>query len=570
MIVQALQEIQDHCGWLPEAELRALAAKLRQPLHRIHEVASFYPHYRLRQPPAVDVKVCRDMSCHLLAGPRFRAQLEQLAESLDPAEVKVSGTSCLGRCDSAPCVFSVNDHVFCGVPEAKIRELFAAALAGQPLPYQHPAHAPAGWKIDPYDGSGGYEALRRYVQSRDAEAVLGELETADLRGMGGAGFPTARKWRAVRTVPGQAKYVICNADESEPGTFKDLDLLRRTPHLVVEGLVLAGLVTGAQRGYIYIRHEYHDEIELLRATIRQAERDGLCGANLLGSDLSLPLEVFVSPGGYIQGEETALLEAMEDRRGEPRNKPPFPVTHGLHGCPTVINNVETLAWVPAILLRGGAWYRAQGVNGATGLRFVSVSGDVNRPGVYEVPFGLRVRELVHGLAGGVRDGQQLKAIATSGPSGGFFPAFIKTADLPARFVQERLPPGAAGLDILNLTLDLNSLAALGGMLGAAFVVYGHRADMVEQALNCVEFYRNETCGKCVPCRLGSQKLVELLTALRSGALPRGQLAGIPELAETMYLTSICGLGQVAANPITSVLKFFPEEVERYLTPEVNP
>jgi NADH:ubiquinone oxidoreductase subunit F (NADH-binding)/NADH:ubiquinone oxidoreductase subunit E len=570
MIIQALHEIQDRCGWLPQAELQALAVRLRQPLHRVHEVASFYPHYRLRPPAAVEVKVCRDMSCHLLGAPRFRLELEALADALGPAQVKVSEASCLGRCDSGPCVFSINDRVFSGLPEAAVRELIAAALAKRPLLHQHSEQGPSGWKIDPYQGRADYEAVRRFVRGRDAEQVLREMETADLRGLGGAGFPAARKWRAVRAATGAPKYVVCNADESEPGTFKDRELLRRAPDLVVEGMVLAGLVTGAERGYVYIRHEYHEEIELLHAALREAERAGICGANVLGSGLSFPLEVFVSPGGYIQGEETALLEAMEDRRGEPRNKPPFPVTHGLHGRPTVINNVETLAWVPAIVLRGGAWYRDRGARGACGLRFVSVSGDVNRPGVYEVPFGQTVRELVLDTAGGLRDGQKLKAIATSGPSGGFLPAFVKAADLPPSFVKDRLPPGAPGLDILDLALDLKTLAALGGMLGAAFVVYGDRADMVEQALNCVEFFRNETCGKCVPCRVGSQKLVDLVTALRQGQSSRRELEVIPDLAETMYLTSICGLGQVAANPITSVLKFFPEDVERYLGRTASP
>jgi formate dehydrogenase beta subunit len=563
MILQALHEIQERCGWLPEAELRALAARLNQPLHRIHEVASFYPHYRLQPPPAADLKVCRDMSCHLLGSAGWRVDLEALAGQFPQGQVRVAGASCLGRCDSAPRVLSLNGRVFCGLTEAEVRTLVEAALRGQPLPSQHADRSPCGWQIDPYGGRPGYESVRRFVQTRDGEAVLRELETADLRGMGGAGFPAARKWRAVQAVTADAKYVICNADESEPGTFKDRELLRRVPHLVVEGLVLAGLLTGAARGYVYIRHEYRDEIEVLHETIHQAEREGLCGSDVLGSGLSLPLEVFVSPGGYIQGEETALLEAMEDRRGEPRNKPPFPVTEGLYGRPTVINNVETLAWVPVIVLRGGAWYRDQGVNGAAGLRFVSVSGDVNRPGVYEVPFGQTVRDLL-GTAGGLRDGQRLKAVATSGPSGGFLPAFLRAADLPRRFVEERLPPGAAGLDILDLPLDLKTLPLLGGMLGAAFVVYGDRADLVEQALNCTEFFRNESCGKCVPCRVGSQRLVEILTALRSRGATRGQLGAVPELAEAMYLTSICGLGQVAANPITSVLKYFPEDVARHL------
>jgi NADH-quinone oxidoreductase subunit F len=290
----------------------------------------------------------------------------------------------------------------------------------------------------------------------------------------------------------------------------------------------------------------------------------LCGGPVLDTGQAFALEVFVSPGGYICGEESALLEAMEDRRAEPRNKPPFPVTSGLHGKPTVINNVETLSWVPAVVLHGGEWYRDQGVNGATGLRFVSVSGDVERPGVYEVPFGQTVRQLVFETAGGMRDGQKLKAIAPSGPSGGFLPAVLRAENLPAKFVQERLPAGAATFDVLDLPLDLSTLGAVGSMLGGAFFVVGDRTSIVELALNGVEFFRNESCGKCVPCRLGSQKLAELARALLDGRFRRESLPLVHDLAGTMFLTSICGLGQVAANPITSVLKHFPEEVEAYL------
>jgi NADH:ubiquinone oxidoreductase subunit F (NADH-binding) len=329
-------------------------------------------------------------------------------------------------------------------------------------------------------------------------------------------------------------------------------------------MVLAGLVTGAREGYVYIRHEYHDEIEAFEEALAHARKENVLGPSVLGSGSAFALQVFVSPGGYIQGEESALLEAMEDRRGEPRNKPPFPVTHGLFNKPTVINNVETLAWVPAILLRGGAWYRDQGVNGATGLRFVSISGDVQKPGVYEVPLGQTVRDLVFGTAGGMRDGQKLKAIAPSGPSGGFLPAFLKAQDLPEKFVKERLPAGAAGMDILDLPLDFNTLGAIGGMLGAAFVVYGDRANMLEQALNCIEFFRNESCGKCVPCRLGSQKMVDWLGAMLGGRFPKSELPLVSELQQTMTLASICGLGQVAGNPIASVIKYFPQELDGYL------
>jgi NADH:ubiquinone oxidoreductase subunit F (NADH-binding)/NADH:ubiquinone oxidoreductase subunit E len=564
MIVQALHEIQHRCRYLPQEELRALARRLNVPLHRVHEVASFYPHFRLEPPPRVDVKVCRDMACHLRGADRLKRTLAAQAHELGgPARVAVGGASCLGQCDHAPAV-SINDQVYRGKREAELRDLVRLAAANEPLPPQRADRGPLGWKIDPYDGAPRYEALKRFVETRDGDSILGALKVADLRGMGGAGFRTHLKWTFVRGAPGSPKYVVCNADESEPGTFKDRELLRRTPHLVIEGMVLAGLVTGAQRGYVYVRHEFEEEIEALEAALAAARERGACGDNVLGSGLSFPVEIFVSPGGYIQGEESALLEAMEDRRGEPRNKPPFPVTHGLYNKPTVINNVETLAWVPAIVLRGGEWYRDQGVNGATGLRFVSISGDVNAPGVYEVPFGQTVRDLVLQTAGGVSGGQRLKAIAPSGPSGGFLPALVRRQLLPEQFAAERLPAGAAAYDILDLPLDLTTVGAIGGMLGAAFVVYGDRADMVDQALNCVEFYRNESCGKCVPCRMGSQKLVEMLIELHGGRGRAEDLAVIGELADALRLTSICGLGQVAANPITSVIKFFPEELDRYL------
>jgi NADH:ubiquinone oxidoreductase subunit F (NADH-binding)/NADH:ubiquinone oxidoreductase subunit E len=561
MIIQELRLIQDHCGYLPEAELRALAERLRVPLYRLHEVASFYPHYRLQPPPAVEVQVCRDMACFLRGAGTLRRNLEALASD---GQIAVGGVSCLGQCDGAPAV-CINDHVYRGKGEAELTALVRAVAAGEELPRQQADRSPCGWRIDPYQGQPRYEAVRWLIEQwqgdssdnvsakrkRLAAPVLQALETANLRGMGGAGFPTFRKWQTVLDAAGPTKYVVCNADESEPGTFKDRELLRRAPHLLVEGMVLAGLVTGAERGYVYVRHEYHDEIEALEEAIRDAERQSVCGERLLGSELSFPLEIFVSPGGYICGEESALLEAMEDRRAEPRNKPPFPVQSGLFGRPTVINNVETLCWVPAIVRHGGAWYRDQGVNGATGLRFVSVSGDVERPGVYEVPFGQAVRDLL-AMAGGLRDGQRLQAIAPSGPSGGFLPAVAGAENLPEKFVKEKLPPGATAFDILDLTLDIATVSAIGSMLGGAFVAVGDRTDIVELALNCTRFFRNESCGKCVPCRVGSQKLVELLES----RVPADPLPSITDLAEAMQLASICGLGQVAANPLLSALRHF--------------
>jgi NADH:ubiquinone oxidoreductase subunit F (NADH-binding)/NADH:ubiquinone oxidoreductase subunit E len=566
MIVQELRQIQKRFGYLPAEELRKLSERTQVPLHRLHEVASFFPHYRLTPGPAVDVKVCRDMACFLRRAPQLHRNLEAKATELgDNVAVTVEGVSCLGQCDHAPAV-SINDRVYRGLSEAKLFQLMETAAAREPLPEQHADQSPRGWKIDCYDGKPDYRAVQEFVKTRDAGRVLRALETANLRGMGGAGFPTHRKWSAVRAEAGPDKYLVCNADESEPGTFKDRELLRRTPHLVVEGMVLAGLVTGATRGWVYVRHEYEEEIDALTGAIEAARAQGVVGDRVLGSDLAFDLEVFVSPGGYICGEETALLEAMEDRRAEPRNKPPFPTTAGLYNRPTVINNVETLSWVPAIVTHGGEWYRDQGVNGATGLRFVSISGDVRRPAVYEVPLGQTVRDLIFETAGGMRDGQRLAAIAPSGPSGGFLPAVVRAENLPQKFVKERLPAGATTYDILDLPLDLNALAAIGSMLGAAFVVVGDGTPIVEMALNCVRFFRNESCGKCVPCRLGSEKLAGMVEQLLARRLPREHLGLVEELAAAMYATSICGLGQVAANPIASVLRHFREDLEKYLEP----
>jgi NADH:ubiquinone oxidoreductase subunit F (NADH-binding) len=458
--------------------------------------------------------------------------------------------------------------VFCGLSEEELRAQIKLGVAREPLKLQHADHTPLGWQIDPYDGKPGYAALRKFLETRDANALIKALEVSGLRGMGGAGFPTFKKWSFVRSAPGEEKFVVCNADESEPGTFKDRELMRRSPHVLIEGMILAALVVGAHKGYLYIRHEYHEETEVLEAALDWARQNGLVGDNILNSGLSFSLEVFASPGGYVQGEESALLEAMEDRRGEPRNKPPFPVTNGLFNKPTVINNVETLMWVPGIVLRGGEWYRDGGTHGATGRRFVSISGDVNRPGVYEVPFGQTVKELIFDTAGGLPAGQSLKAIAPSGPSGGFLPIRVKTSNLPPPYVA-KLPPGTESIDMLDVPLDLNTMGSMGFMLGAAFVVYSNRSNMVEQALNCVQFYRNESCGKCVPCRMGSQKLVDLIELMLAGKFESKRLPLVGELADTMTLASICGLGQVAANPLTSVIKHFPEDLQRYLKASAN-
>jgi len=331
------------------------------------------------------------------------------------------------------------------------------------------------------------------------------------------------------------KYVICNADESEPGTFKDRVILAELSHLVIEGMIVAALVTGAERGILYIRHEYEPERQLFEKELERAREMGLVGTNILRTGFNFDLEIFVSPGGYILGEETALLEALEDKRGEPRNKPPFPNTYGLHGQPTLINNVETLALVPAIVRLGPAWWKSQGKEGYCGLKFVALSGHVEKPGVYEIPVGTTVRELL-ALGGGMKDGRQLAAFAPGGASSHF------------------LPPS-----LIDLPLDFTAVAKAGSMLGSgAVVAIAEGTDMLALAANVVRFFRNESCGKCVPCRVGSQLAVDILERVQSGQADRKELSVLPELAETMTLTSICGLGQVALNPVVSVMKHWPE------------
>ncbi len=367
-----------------------------------------------------------------------------------------------------------------------------------------------------------------------ADPLLSELDEAhaDLRGMGGAGIPATQKWRDVREAVRDARrrrmddraFIVVNGDESEPGTFKDRELLLRAPHLIVEAVILAGLLTGATQGFIYIRHEYPEQIKACEQEIRRAESLGFCGSSAASLGRPFPVSVFVSPGGYICGEQSALIEAMSDNRAEPRNLPPKLETNGLLDRPTLVSNVETFAWVPYILLNGGLKYAQLGVNDCRGRRFFSVSGDVNRPGVYEVPMGLTLRELIQGenYCGGVSGGRKLKGFAPSGPSGGFLPAKLTAASgLPRKYLTSEVwlglarrrgfDPSSTELDILDLELELNVFRALSPTqaLGAGVVVYAQGRDMTDQAVNATQFFRNESCGKCVPCRLGSQKMAAL-------------------------------------------------------------
>src|SRR5262245_57512354 len=431
MLVQELYRIQNRLGWLPEGELRALAARCRVPLYRLEEVSSFFPHFRRQPPPEIEVKVCRDMSCHLRGAEQVLSKLQSVADVQNQAaarsggaKLSVAGCSCLGRCDRAVAMTvefnraGNNGHhgngsasvdakhsshhslLYCHQTPQSAAAIVERAISGHaPADQQDstfPRHSKEPWQIDVYaDRPAGerYEAIRWYLaesgqasagaepvapRSEDerAKEVLAALETAGLLGMGGAGGRTYKKWQEVREAKVTPKYVVCNGDESEPGTFKDREILLRAPHLVVEGVILGGLVVGASRGIIYIRHEFEEQIEAVRRAIAEAEQLEVCGANILGSGRSFPVEVFVSPGGYICGEQTALIEAIEDKRAEPRNRPPELQTNGLYDKPTLLNNVETLAWVPAVVLRikdekRGQWFADQGIAPFKGRRFFS-------------------------------------------------------------------------------------------------------------------------------------------------------------------------------------------------------
>jgi len=541
LIFDDLRAIQDQYGYLPGEQLEALSKRTNTPLYRLHGVADFYPHFHLAPPPKVRFKVCSDMSCHLQGADELRTGLKQRFQQMSPGDLAIGEVSCLGQCDGAPAI-SVNDHIYRSVTPAQAEALVLTALGGSGLPSAPEEARISGLASDAYPDGEHYGALRRLVATRDWDGVIAQLKASGLSGLGGAGFPTGIKWEAVRKAPGGEKYVVCNADESEPGTIKDRFILQNLPNLVIEGMIIAGLVTGAQKGILYIRHEYETPEKILHQEIERCYEEGLLGNRILGTDLTFDLEIFVSPGGYICGEESALIEAIEGKRAEPRNKPPFPVTHGVFNKPTALNNVETFANVPQVLMNGVEWYKAQGQGGAAGLKFVGVSGDVNRPGIFEIPMGLPMSEVIFNLAGGIVDGKRLKAFAPSGPSSGY---------LPASFADVRL--------------DFKSLAAAGSMLGSgAIVVCAEGRCMLDMALNAVKFFRNESCGKCVPCRMGSQKLVDILTGWTHGKGSSADMPLIDELTDALKLTSICGLGQFAHSPLTSVLQHFREEVEAHV------
>jgi NADH:ubiquinone oxidoreductase subunit F (NADH-binding)/NADH:ubiquinone oxidoreductase subunit E len=525
-LIPALNAIQERCGWLPREELVALSRDVRRPLYEIEGLVSFYPHFRTDPPKAVQIAVCHDLTCWLHgADERIK---ETKAQYGDDVDIEIVEVSCLGRCDIAPAA---------AVDERPIRladapEVVEAARGG------NRGHSDANRGAerrpnDPYEpGAERYGVFRRALGGEmSPQDIVATLKDSGLRGMGGAGFPTGQKWELVAAQEATPKYTVCNADESEPGTFKDRQILAEQPHLVLEGMLLGMLVTGCEEGWVFIRHEYGPEEHVLEEEIEAMRAEGLLGDDVLGSGRRFVIEIFTSPGGYILGEESALLECMEGHRGEPRNKPPFPAIYGLWGKPTLMNSVETFADAPIIVERGADWWKAQGINGATGLKFFAVSGHVAKPAVYCVKAGATARDLIE-LAGGVTEGREVLAFQPGGASSNFL-----------------------GPDALDVPLDWKPLQDAGSMLGSgALTVVAEGTNLLAAGTNVLRFFRNESCGKCVPCRVGSNKALTMLTDL----LERGGGVGdVPDevvaLEETLRMTSICGLGQVAMGPLLSVL-----------------
>jgi formate dehydrogenase beta subunit len=542
-LIPFLNEIQREHGWLPREELTALSRDERRPLYEIEGLISFYPHFRTAPPSKVDLHVCHDLSCWLHDSEARIAEIRERYGS--DVEIEIQEVSCLGRCDTAPAV-AVDERP---APIDLTDELVAAARGGEP----EPAEAERGDEPRPNDpyakGEERYRVLRRALAGEiEAEAIIGSLKDSGLRGMGGAGFPTGNKWELVAKQENFPKYAICNADESEPGSFKDRQVMAEQAHLVVEGLMLGMVVTGAEEGWIFIRHEYGPEEEVLREELKGLREAGLLGEDVLGTGRRLEVDIFTSPGGYILGEESALIECMEGHRGEPRNKPPFPGIYGLWGQPTLMNSVETFADVPVIVERGAEWWQEQGVGEASGLKFFAVSGHVDKPGVYCLPMGTSLGDLLE-TAGGVKDGKPLLAIQPGGASSNFL-----------------------GPDQLDVPLDFDPMIEAGSMLGAgAVVVVAEGTDLLAAATNVLRFFRNESCGKCVPCRVGSHKallMLEDVLAKGDGVEPIED--ELETLEETTRMTSICGLGQVALGPVMSVLRMRTEGEEGEQAEEVGP
>jgi NADH:ubiquinone oxidoreductase subunit F (NADH-binding)/NADH:ubiquinone oxidoreductase subunit E len=515
LLIEYLHLIQDAFGHLSAGHLRALAEELRIAQAEVYEVATFYAHFDVVKegetpPPALTIRVCDSLSCELAGAQELKAALEA---GLDASEVRVLRAPCMGRCDTAPVLELGHNHIDHATPE-KVK----AAIAADDT---H-THLPEYQTLAAYREGGGYATLAEVRKSGVFEDIQQTLLDSGIRGLGGAGFPSGRKWGFVRAEKGP-RYLAVNGDEGEPGTFKDRFYLEREPHVFLEGMLIAGWAVEAETCFIYMRDEYPAVLEILRREIAALEAAGIVEKGYI--------DLRRGAGAYICGEESAMIESIEGKRGLPRHRPPFVAQVGIFDRPTLVNNVETLYWVTKVLREGKDVLAGTEKNGRKGLRSYSVSGRVKKPGVHLLPAGSTISDVIE-AAGGMLDGHRFKAYQPGGPSSGLLPASM--ADVP---------------------LDFDMLQEHGTFIGsAAVVVLSDKDSAKEAALNMLRFFEDESCGQCTPCRVGCEKAVKLMEA------DRWDQPLLEELCQAMGDASICGLGQAAPNPIRLTMKHFPDEV----------
>lgn len=520
-----------------------------------------------------EILVCAGTGCISSKSIEFvEALKEELAKSELTDKVNIVKTGCFGLCAQGPIVIIYPEAVFYHHVQAKhakkivSEHLIKGKLVEKLLyhdsetkevinklmdtPFYHKQKRVAlrncgrinPERIEEYIAFDGYQALATVVNEYSRDDVLSTLETSGLRGRGGAGFPTFMKWSFAKASQSDLKYVICNADEGDPGAFMDRSVLEGDPHAVIEAMAIAGYTIGANQGYIYVRAEYPIAVNRLRIAIKQAREEGVLGKNIFGSDFSFDLDLRLGAGAFVCGEETALLESIEGHRGEPRPRPPFPAVKGLFGKPTIVNNVETLANIPQIILKGPEWFAGFGTEQSKGTKVFALGGKIQNTGLVEIPMGTTLREIVEDIGGGVPDGKKFKAAQTGGPSGGCIPS--EHYDVP---------------------IDYENLKKIGSMMGSGgLIVMDEDNCMVDIAKFFLEFTVEESCGKCVPCRVGTKRLLELLDKITMGKATLEDLDKMEELCHHIQENSLCGLGQTAPNPVLSTLRYFREEYEAHV------
>ena len=504
-----------------------------------------------------EVNVCMDLACASQGSDKLRDALTQAAETAGK-KILVRRTGCMGPCSHGPLVRVDSYKTLYGRVHAGHASAIVNSLDGEPIAelqcdltdhfdsQMRVVLENAGYidpeKIDDYIARDGYKALVSVLMEMTPNGVVHRITESALRGRGGGGYPTGLKWGTVAKAVGDLKYVVCNGDEGDPGAFMDRSVMEGDPHRVIEGMAIAAYAVGASKGFIYVRAEYPIAVSRLTMALREARRRGLLGINICNTPFSFDIEIRLGAGAFVCGEETALIASIEGRRGTPKPRPPYPAVSGLWGKPTLINNVETYANVPPIMRNGGKWFSSMGSERSKGTKVFALSGKISNTGLVEVAMGIKLREIIETIGGGVPAGHKLKAIQTGGPSGGCIPA-----------------------EMLDLGVSYDALMAAGSIMGSGgMIVMDDTSCMVNVARFFIEFCMTESCGKCIPCRAGTAQMFTLLTRICNGTATMADLHLLEDLCSTVKETSLCGLGQTAPNPVLSTLKYFRDEYIQHI------